>query len=241
MFDFAHNSWTTLRSIDVTVPPNGTWLGFVTDEAFNVVMFQAGGTGKAEMINNIIVGDRLGGDYATRDQYFGTDNIALSSISSIHQLTIDNRYATADLLPFKNQNGVVVAGSQDLWARAVALSDGRLYVRSDTGFSSAPFDSVLAVYDATYSAPGIANPVPLAYDHDSNTRGPAPVSELTLDVQAGHVYAIRVGSGTNATGTGLLYMQFTAAPTYCPSDFNKDGTIDFFDYLDFVAAFASGC
>ncbi|MBU6414260.1 MAG: hypothetical protein KGS45_12400 [Planctomycetes bacterium] len=27
----------------------------------------------------------------------------------------------------------------------------------------------------------------------------------------------------------------------CPADFNQDGVVDFFDYLDFVAAFSSGC
>ena len=27
----------------------------------------------------------------------------------------------------------------------------------------------------------------------------------------------------------------------CEADFNSDGVIDFFDYLDFVAAFAAGC
>ena len=28
------------------------------------------------------------------------------------------------------------------------------------------------------------------------------------------------------------------APPFCPADFNRDGTVDFFDYLDFVSAFA---
>jgi hypothetical protein len=28
---------------------------------------------------------------------------------------------------------------------------------------------------------------------------------------------------------------------YCPADHNKDGVVDFFDYLDFVAAFDTGC
>ncbi|MBU6412728.1 MAG: hypothetical protein KGS45_04585 [Planctomycetes bacterium] len=34
--------------------------------------------------------------------------------------------------------------------------------------------------------------------------------------------------------------RFTVFVDLCPADFNDDGTIDFFDYLDFVAAFSSG-
>jgi hypothetical protein len=30
-------------------------------------------------------------------------------------------------------------------------------------------------------------------------------------------------------------------PPLCPADFNGDGFVDFFDYLDFVAAFEIGC
>jgi hypothetical protein len=39
------------------------------------------------------------------------------------------------------------------------------------------------------------------------------------------------------------YLDFVAAfSANDPSaDFNGDGVIDFFDYLDFVAAFAEGC
>jgi hypothetical protein len=41
---------------------------------------------------------------------------------------------------------------------------------------------------------------------------------------------------TNSCGTTLC----RAALVYCPSDFNRDWTIDFFDYLDCVAAFSTG-
>jgi hypothetical protein len=41
----------------------------------------------------------------------------------------------------------------------------------------------------------------------------------------------------------LDYLDFLAAFASgdITSDHNSDGTIDFFDYLDFVASFASGC
>ncbi|MBU6412901.1 MAG: S8 family serine peptidase [Planctomycetes bacterium] len=43
------------------------------------------------------------------------------------------------------------------------------------------------------------------------------------------------------TGHGWGMVQaFGALDAACPADFNLDGAIDFFDYLDFVAAFSSG-
>jgi hypothetical protein len=235
--DFSTNSWSVSHSIDVNVPANGTWFSFLTDEQFNAVVIQAGSS-TVEMIDNVVVGDRIGG--ADCDQYLGSDTLAMSSVVPLRVLSIDNRFTTADLFPVRNPAGTVTAGGRDLWSRVVCVTDGTLLIQSTTNSSPVPFSSVLAVYDATYAAPdGFARP--LAYDHDSNTRGPVAVSEISLNAQAGHVYAVRVGSFGTATGTGLMTMQFTAVPTYCPSDFNKDGVVDFFDYLDFIAAFSTGC
>lgn len=44
-------------------------------------------------------------------------------------------------------------------------------------------------------------------------------------------------SGGTLTLTGGFWI---AADSSCPADFNIDGSVDFFDYLDFVAAFSSG-
>ena len=236
--DFSTNSWSVSHSIDVNVPANGTWFSFLTDEQFNAVVFQAGSS-TVEMIDNVVVGDRIGG--ALCDQYLGSDTLAMSSVVTDRDLSIDNRSTTADLFPFRSAAGTVMAGSRDLWARVVCVTDGTLLLQSTTNSSvPAPFSSVLAVYDATYAAPdGFARP--LAYDHDGNTHGPVPISEIRLNAQAGHVYAVRVGSFGTATGTGSMTMHFSAAPTYCPSDYNKDGVVDFFDYLDFVNDFSTGC
>lgn len=44
------------------------------------------------------------------------------------------------------------------------------------------------------------------------------------------------GTGTVSNAANL---SFVGNP--CPADFNADGAVDFFDYLDFVGAFSSGC
>lgn len=49
--------------------------------------------------------------------------------------------------------------------------------------------------------------------------------------------------GTTGYDTGFgwgMVQAFGAIDAACPADFNLDGTIDFFDYLDFVAAFSAG-
>lgn len=46
-------------------------------------------------------------------------------------------------------------------------------------------------------------------------------------------------TGGTFTLTGGFWSDFTFAPP-CFADFNQDGNIDFFDYLDFVDAFSSG-
>lgn len=35
--------------------------------------------------------------------------------------------------------------------------------------------------------------------------------------------------------------ELTVDDTCCTADFNKDGVVDFFDYLDFVREFGAGC
>jgi hypothetical protein len=46
-----------------------------------------------------------------------------------------------------------------------------------------------------------------------------------------------VQTGGTLTFTGGFLQSFTP---WCLADFNKDGVVDFFDYLDFVAAFSQG-
>ncbi len=58
------------------------------------------------------------------------------------------------------------------------------------------------------------------------------------------VYDLQVTSptclGGQVTGTSAPAVLAVSAPA-CPSDFNGDGVVDFFDYLDFVQAFSTGC
>ena len=46
------------------------------------------------------------------------------------------------------------------------------------------------------------------------------------------------GGGTQVTTSAAAILGVTSP---CPADFNADGIVDFFDYLDFVNAFSVGC
>lgn len=51
--------------------------------------------------------------------------------------------------------------------------------------------------------------------------------------------AVRGGCNPAAVATSRAAI-LTVGPD-CPADFNGDGAVDFFDYLDFVAAFSTEC
>ncbi len=55
--------------------------------------------------------------------------------------------------------------------------------------------------------------------------------------------ADRVGFNYPAQLDWAIKMEITEddVPVFCPADFNEDGVVDFFDYLDFVAEFAIPC
>src|SRR5262249_44295302 len=54
----------------------------------------------------------------------------------------------------------------------------------------------------------------------------------TNQVEVGSFFAFDVGQ------TGGIHVAAYDRGPLCPADFNRDGQVDFFDYLDFVAAFA---
>lgn len=60
----------------------------------------------------------------------------------------------------------------------------------------------------------------------------APGGKLYFAARQGGLAPINGSTGT----IGLI--QLSVPGTACPADFNADGTLDFFDYLDFVAIFA---
>ena len=113
----------------------------------------------------------------------------------------------------------------DLWYYYVPAVDGLLSL--DTCGSS--FDTKLVIYPG-YSCGGNQ---PTACSDDSC----GLQSRIqNVPVVAGHWYTIRVGGYLTNRGTGNLNL---ALAPYCSADFNQDGVVDFFDYLDFVDAFAA--
>jgi trimeric autotransporter adhesin len=71
----------------------------------------------------------------------------------------------------------------------------------------------------------------------------APTAFISPDVNVNDVVVLPDGSlavagdFTHADNTPASMFAVLACSTSCPADFNRDGSVDFFDYLDFVAAF----
>jgi hypothetical protein len=115
-----------------------------------------------------------------------------------------------------------------VWFRWTAPDSGSVNINT----FGANYDTTMAIY-ASNTCPSAAT-VANAFNDDFGVLQ----SRINTNVVGGQHYFIRVGGHTGRTGSGPLNIAFTAN---CPADFNDDGTIDFFDYLDFVAAFSGGC
>ncbi len=113
----------------------------------------------------------------------------------------------------------------DLWYSFVPATDGLLTV----GTCGSSFDTKLAFYTG-YSCG--ANGLTECNDDSCGLQSKIE----NIPVVAGQWYTIRVGGWAASRGTGNLNLAFTG---YCPADYNHDGVVDFFDYLDFVDAFAA--
>ncbi len=124
--------------------------------------------------------------------------------------------------------------SKDVWYRFTPATGGTLSL--DTCGSS--FDTMLAVYPGATCPGGALGEI--ACNDDAGPNGPCANtlrSFLNVGVTAGIPYMIRVGGYGNSAGGDLtLHVNFTNP---CSADFNQDGTVDFFDYLDFVDAFSA--
>ncbi len=127
--------------------------------------------------------------------------------------------------------------SRDLWYSYTPALSGKLSASTcPQGTASGGYalmnNTVLSFYDAACGNVIACN------DNMPTTPGcGSQLSQISLfNVAAGVPVFVRV-SGTNATtfGQGQLTLSF-----FCAADFNNDGVIDFFDYLDYVDAFSSG-
>jgi hypothetical protein len=110
--------------------------------------------------------------------------------------------------------------SPDVWFKYTATSSGRATARTMNG----DYDTVLSVHTA---APGTAaNQVVCNDDIEVGDRH----SLVSFVMTEGETYLIRVSGYNGASGIFGLKL-------FCPADINQDSQVDFFDYLDFVAAF----
>ncbi len=122
---------------------------------------------------------------------------------------------------------------KDVWYRFTPASSGMLSL--DTCGST--FDTMLAIYPGA-TCPGTIIGE-MACNDDAGGAGPCANtlrSYLSVGVSAGIPYMIRAGGWNNAAGDLTLHVNLA---NLCSADFNQDGIVDFFDYLDFVDAFAA--
>jgi hypothetical protein len=124
--------------------------------------------------------------------------------------------------------------TKDVWYRYTPTFDGTLSL--DTCGST--FDTILAVYPGS-SCPGTQVSA-IACNDDAAGSGPCAsgfTSYLSVGVTAGQSYMIRAGGYSNDAGDLTLHVNFQRS---CSADYNNDGAVDFFDYLDFVSDFTGG-
>ncbi|MBU6413941.1 MAG: matrixin family metalloprotease [Planctomycetes bacterium] len=112
----------------------------------------------------------------------------------------------------------------DMWYAYLATGTGTLTVST----CGADYDSKMAAYADCPTGEGQAI---ACADDDCGYQ-----ARMSFPVTQGENCLIRVGGYGGWTGTGTLSLSF--APE-CTADFNGDTSIDFFDYLDFVAAFSA--
>jgi hypothetical protein len=120
----------------------------------------------------------------------------------------------------------------DVWIYYFPTANGTATFDTCTSLS---FDTKIAVYDYTNNGCPSAENTALAVS-DDNVCGLG--SSITLPVNTQTAYLVRIGGYLGARGSGVLTISNIADPS-CPADFNGDTVVDFFDYLDFVAAFSS--
>lgn len=113
------------------------------------------------------------------------------------------------------------------WFRLVAPCTGQLTI--DTIGSS--FDTVLAVF------PDSCNDSAIACHDDINVQQGIFQSSVTITVQQGQAYRIRVaGFGISA---GRYLLNVGSCQASCAADFNHDGNVDPDDLSDYIAAYFS--
>jgi hypothetical protein len=114
----------------------------------------------------------------------------------------------------------------DVWYRYAAACDGTVTVTTCGG--STNFDTTLSVFSECGSREMVCNDDYVLCLPNAN------FSRVQFEGAAGEDYYIRIAGYAGTTGTYTLRV----TNVVCDADFNHDCQVDFFDYLDFVAAFA---
>ncbi|MBU6412172.1 MAG: hypothetical protein KGS45_01750 [Planctomycetes bacterium] len=209
----------TGESFSAAVPANtGGIIGFTTNAPFN--SFSVRSSLAYASIDDIVVGDAA--DMPNPDNCVGAITVFNGTTN------FSNVDSANDLFGWRVPGNANFTAGRDVWFRWTAPETGTVDVKT----LGASFDTTLALYAST-TCPNAAT---VATDFNDDSAG--LTSRIVTRVNAGQHCFIRIGGYNGATGTGPLNILFTAD---CPADFNNDGVIDFFAYLNFVAAFSSGC
>jgi hypothetical protein len=118
-------------------------------------------------------------------------------------------------------DGVSTCGTntgKDVWYTYTASITGTVVMNTEGSL----FDTVLSLHSGCGSTS-------IVCDDDS---GAGNASSLKKKVVAGETMLVRIAGYNQASGAYTL-----SVGERCPADFNLDGQVDFFDYLDFAAAF----
>lgn len=156
---------------------------------------------------------------------YPTELIGLSAPSTASSLASDHRPIIADyILPAPVAPGAFTLTSPSNGANAQALTPTLTWSTA----SGATSYSVKVSFSPTLASPIYTTTV-------TGTSHLLPSGVLTTcQTYYWGVTASNSGGSTNSNPIAFMF------ETYRPADFNADGSIDFFDYLDFVAAFSNG-
>lgn len=206
------------ETFNVAVPIEGSFLGFTTTLPFTSFSLEA--AGNFEGIEDIVIGDAA--DMPNPDNCVGAITVYNGTTN------FSNVYSGSDLFGWRVPGNSAFPASRDVWFRWTAPDSGSVNINT----FGANYDTTLAIY-ASNTCPDAAT-VASAFNDDTS----GVQSRIITNVVGGQHYFIRVGGFFGSIGSGPLNIVFTPG---CDADFNGDGVVDFFDYLDFVASFASGC
>ncbi len=140
-----------------------------------------------------------------------------------------------DLGRFASISGMTTTGGSGFGTdtELAMYSDAGVLLRSNDDFNggSGSGFSGLALADGVYYL--VVTPYNTGFANGLASPGIDGTGPFTLSFDS-----VAVASGTLGTNSAFWY-RFEIGPD-CAADFNGDNTVDFFDYLDFVAAFSGG-